>query len=289
LSLQVRNTHELINPDKFKWKALVFALSGMGKTEFVSDAPNPIIGACETGEGNGLLTVARKGLDYCEPADYTEFESFCGGHVGKDKDSIVLDSLSAATQRFIKDKALSIARKQGDSGKRSIGIPELDDYGSMGELMRRAVNKLIDLDKHVFCTALMRFKEPSEDNPGGQILIGPDLPGAMMLGSTAMFDTVMCLKTRAKLRDPKDPKSRYVERFFVTTSDGQGLITKCRSIVKGGAPILPAEIVWNLETGEGNLPWMLAKIKQAYGDFYEQHKGIAPAKAVLDGRFKETA
>ncbi len=286
MGMLIRNTRELLNPDKFRWKVLVYALAGSGKTEWSSDAPNAGIAACESGEGNGLLTVARKGLDYVEPESYKDFEMVCGGHFFKDKDSLVLDSLSAATQRFIKAEALAIPRKQGDSGKRAIGIPELDDYGSMGELMRRQVNKLIDLDKHIVCTALLKIKEPSEDNPGQQLMMGPDLPGSMMLGSTAMFDTVMCLKTRAKLRDPKDPKSRYVERFFVTGADGMGLIAKCRSIVKGGQPILPQEIVWNLETGEGNFPSMLGRIQKAYAEFYEATKGVVGKEVILDERFK---
>lgn len=285
--MEIRNTRELMNPDKFQWKVLIYSLSGLGKTEWSSDAVNPGIAACETGEGNGLLTIARKCVDYCEPGSYKDFEMFCGGHYFKDKQSLVMDSLSAATQRFIKDEALRIPRKQGDSGKRAIGIPELDDYGSMGELMRRCVAKLIDIDKHIVCTALLKIKEPSEDNPGGQFITGPDLPGAMMLASTAMFDTVMCLKTRAKLRDPKDAKSRYVERYFVTASDGNGLIAKCRSIVKGGAPILPTEVPWNIETGEGGFIDLLGRIKKAYADFYEQNKGVAPKELVLDSRFKE--
>lgn len=250
----------------------MFGLSGIGKTEWATDAPNPGIAACESGEGNGLLTAARKQVDYIEPDCYTDFEQFCGGHYFKDKESLVLDSLSACTQKFIKDEALKIPRQKGDSGKRSIGIPELDDYGSMGELMRRNVNKLLDVDKHVVCTALLRIKEPDADTGHGQYLVGPDLPGSMMLGACAMFDTVMCLKTRAKLRDPKDPKSRYVERYFVTASDGNGLVAKCRSIVEGAKPLLPAEIIWDINTGEGSFPDMLGRIRKAYGEFYEAHK-----------------
>lgn len=281
MSLTVRNSRELISPDKFKWKALIYGLSGMGKTEWATDAPNPGVAACESGEGNGLLTAARKGLDFVEPESYKEFEMFCGGHVFKDKESLVMDSLSAATQRFVKEEALRIPRSKGDSMKRSIGIPELDDYGAMGELMRRCVNKLIDVDKHIVCTALLKTKEPDPESGQGQFIIGPDLPGAMMLGSVAMFDTVMCLKSRAKLRDPKDPKSRYVERFFVTASDGNGLIAKCRSIVEGGKPLLPNDIIWDMNTGAGSFPFMLGLIKDAYAKFYEANKGLMPVKEMV--------
>lgn len=276
--MQVKNTRELIHPDKFKWKVLVYGISGAGKTEWASDAPDVGVAACETGEGNGLLTVARKGLDYVEPSSYTDFEQFCSGNVFKDKLSLMVDSLSACSQRFIKAQALTVPRSKGDSAKRTMGIPELDDYGTMGELMRKNVNKLLDLDKHIVCTALFKIKEPDAETGVGEFIVGPDLPGAMMLGSPAMFDTVMCLKTRAKLRDPKDAKSRYVERYFRTATDGNGLVAKCRSIVQGSAPLLPAEIVWNMETGEGSFTDMLNRIKKAYAEFYEAHKGEGDGK-----------
>lgn len=275
MPLVIRNSRELINPDKYKAKILIFGVSGVGKTEWASDAPNPGVAACETGEGNGLLTAARKGVDYIEPETYQDFEAFCNGQYFKDKDSLILDSLSTSNTKFIVPQAISLApRKSGDSGKRGIGLPELDDYKTMGELMRKNVNKLLDIDKHIICTALLKIKEPNMETGQGEYIVGPDLPGAMMLASPAMFDVVMCLKTESKLADPRDAKSRYTERYWVTASDGKGLIAKSRNITAGGTPILPARITWDIKTGEGSFPDILNRIKQAYREFNEKEKAI---------------
>lgn len=281
MSLIIKNTKELIHPDKFRWKVLIFGLSGMGKTEWASDAPNPGVVACETGQGKGLLTVARKGLDYVEPTTYSEFEQVASGKIFPDKQSLVIDSLTDMCNTFVKDAAIAIPRSGANSPKRAQGLPELDDYGVMGELTRRVLRKILDGDKHVAVTATMRIKEPDALTGQGTFLIGPDLPGAMMLGSCAMFDTVMCLKTRSKLRDPKDAKSRYTERFFVTASDGNGLIAKCRSVVEGGQPLLAAEELYDIATGKGTFPDLLNKIKAAYADFWE--KANHPATVAVKG------
>jgi len=237
--------------------------------------------ACETGEGNGLLSVATKNIDYVEPKTYAELEQVASGTVFKEKLSLGGDSLTDICNTLVKDYALSIPRQSGNSPKRAMGVPELDDYGTMGELTRRVVRKFLDLDKHICFTAGLRMKEPDPGTGQGQFLLGPDLPGAMFTGSAAMFDTVMCLKVRSKLRDPKDAKSRYTERYFVTTSDGNGLIAKCRSVVSGLPPLLDAEELFIPKEqdpkgeGVGTFPALLKKITNTYAEHYEKQKGLA--------------
>jgi len=268
MSLEIKNTKNLILPDKFRMVALIYGLPGSGKTQWVGTAPNPGIAACETGEGNGLLTIAGMGHDYITPANYMEFEAFCNGNLFKDKSSIVLDSLSDVNQTFIKDYALSIPRTRGESPKRRLGIPELDDYGTMGEITRRTIRKLIDSypDKHIFVTAKEKYDKADPENGQAETLVGPELPGAMMLGSTAMFDFVFRIRTRQILRDPKDPKSRFVQRYIQTAADGQGTVAKCRGNQPDGKghPLLdPIETI-NLETGEGTIPWLLEKVRAGF-------------------------
>lgn len=280
MALQVKNTKELIHPDKFKWKVLIFGLSGSGKTTWLSDAPNLGVAACETGEGNGLLSVASKGIDYVEPKTYQELEQIASGVVFKDKDSIAGDSLTDMSHTLVKDYALTIPRTGGNSLKRAMGMPEQDDYGTMAELTRRLVRKFLDLDKHVIFTAGLRIQEPNPETGQGQFLVGPNLPGQMFLGSCAMFDTVMCLKIRQKMRDPKDPKSKYTERYFVTAGDGKGLIAKCRAVIEGMPPLLEAEEVFVPKdqdpegVGIGTFPVLLKKITEKYAEFYEKNKGV---------------
>jgi hypothetical protein len=96
----------------------------------------------------------------------------------------------------------------------------------------------------------------------------------MFTGSAAMFDTVMCLKLRSKLRDPKDAKSRYTERYFVTAGDGKGLIAKCRCVIDGAPPLLDTEEIFDPATGTGTFPVLLKKVTERYAEYYEKQKGL---------------
>jgi hypothetical protein len=244
----------------------VYGLPGTGKTKWAAGAPNPGIIACETGHGKGLLTLADQTIEFVEPTTLQDFDEVASGKVFKDKETLVFDSLSYFVKTVVKDEALKMPRKFGESAKRRAGVPELDDYGVMGELTRKYVEKLLLLPKNVVVLATEKYSGGNEDNP--EIVIGPDLPGAMFLGSTAMFDAVLRLRTRPKLRDPKDAKSKYTERYFLTQPDGAGTIAKCRSTLNGKA-ILDKEEVFDLETGAGSFQALYDKLLAAYS----QNKG----------------
>jgi len=255
LSLQIKNSKSLLG-EELRLKMLLVGLPGTGKTTFLSTAPNIGIGACETGSGRGLASIAEKGIDYVELDNYGEFDQFCSGNIFKDKSAVGLDSLSTMTKTFIKDYALSLPRSKGQSQKRAMGVPELDDYGTMGEVTRRLLAKLIDQPKHVLATATLLIKSPDAETGLGELMIGPDLPGQMFLGATAMFDIVLVCRTRVLLRDPKDAKSRFTQHYWITQG-GNGVIAKCRYAG------LKAEEIYNPATGEGTFPDLLAKIKKA--------------------------
>jgi hypothetical protein len=263
MSLQIKNTKTLVTPETFRWKVLVYGLPGTGKTEWLSGAPDLGVAACETGQGNGLLTIASKGIDYVTPDNLAELEAVCKGKVFPDKISVGLDSLTEMNNRFIKEAALKIPRSRGSSPKRDKGVPELDDYQVMSEICRSLLRDLLAQDRHVICTATEKHRLPDAETGQGETLIGPELPGQLFTGSTAMFDTVLRLRTRQKLRDPKDAKSRYIERYFVTQPDGQGTIAKCRNSING-KPLLEREEVFDPESGKGTFTTLLAKILNGY-------------------------
>lgn len=242
-------------------KALIYGLPGVGKSKWASGAPNPGIIACETGHGKGLLTLADQAHDYVEPTTMDEFESVAAGAIFKDKDTLIFDSVSYFAKTYIKRKALAMPRKFGETLKRKAGVPELDDYGVIGELTRDYLEKLICLPKNIIVLATEKYSGGNEDNP--EVVIGPDLAGSMLTGSTAMFDFVLRLRTRPKLKDPKDAKSRYTERYFITAPDGKGTIAKCRSTLNGKA-ILEPEETFDLTTGEGSFGQLYARILSAY-------------------------
>lgn len=278
MPLQIKNTRELVSPEKFKLKILIYGFPGCGKTKWLSTANQPdnklFVGSCETGHGRGLLSAASAGFDYAELNSYNDFDEFCSGVAAKPYDAIGLDSLSWANKTFIKDKALSLPRTKGESQKRALGVPEIDDYGTMGELSRKLIQKLINQPQHVIVTSTLRIDKPDADN-GGETLVGPDLPGQMFLGSTAMFDLVLCLRTRSVLRDPRDAKSRYTERYFLTENTG-GILAKNRlSVSDKGLSFLPSEVTVDLDNGHGTFPWLLKEAVTAYTKFLEEQKKAA--------------
>ena len=273
MSLVIVKGKDLISPEKFRAKILLFALPGFGKTEFLGTAcPGIGIAACETGQGNGLLTIADRDPDCVFPESVAELkllpEVIAAGRLFADKGAVGLDSLSYMAHSFIKKEALRIKRTKGvDSGKRAAGVPELDDYGTMGNLTRDILDPILRLDKHVLVTATLKIKEPKEDEPGGILLIGPDLPGAMFTGSAAMFDVVMCGRSRTYLKDPKDAKSRVTDRYWLTYGDANYLV-KCRCN-SNGVPLLEKEEPYDPINGVGTFPTLLKKIVDRYAEGVE--------------------
>ena len=281
MPLVIQNTRDLVDPKNFKLKVLVFGLYGAGKTTFLSTAPDLGLGVCETGFGKGALSVAGREIDYVDLKSYEDFDTFASGGVFKEKASKGLDSLSDMVRTFIKDKALSLPRAKGESLKRALGVPELDDYNVMAELTRKLLRKLLDQPQHIVVTAGLKVDKPQEESPmAGDTLIGPDLAGQMFLGSTAMFDLVLCLKTRSKLKDPKDAKSRYTERYFVTENNGSGILAKNRLSVAGGKSFLPSEVIFDPETGEGSVPYFIELATKTYQKYLDEKAATAPTIVV---------
>jgi len=265
LSLQVRNTRDYTNPDKFRMVALVYGLPGSGKTKWIGtcDPRETGIAACETGQGNGLLTIAELGFDHVIPENFKELEEICEGKVFKDKKVIVFDSLSAMARTIIKDTALKIP--QNSDASRGMGVPSMRDYGVIASLTAGLLNKLLrnNPDKHILVTATEKYdKAGDNDPPGTESWFGPQLAGQMFTEAPALFDFVLRLRTRTLLKDPKDAKSKYVERFFQTDRQ-TGVIAKCRATVKD-KPLLDPEEVFDVTTGRGTFPALLEKITRGY-------------------------
>jgi len=270
--LEIRSTAELIKPENFKLKILIFGLHGSGKTTFMATAQHLGAGICETGCGRGLLSVATKTFDYVELNSYEDYDAFCSGAVFKDKATLGLDSLSEAVRTIIKDKTMSIHRAKGDSAKRAAGVMELDDYGVNAELTRKLLKKLIDQPKNIVVTSGLRIDRPDMETGQGETLIGPDLSGQMFLGSTAMFDLCLCLRTRSVLRDPKDAKSRYTQRYFMTENNGSGILAKNRLSVQGGKSFLPSEVIFDPENNLGTFDYFYNLAVSEYQKYMDEHK-----------------
>lgn len=268
MTLTLKNTRDLIDPQKLKLKILLVSPPGFGKTEFIARIPNVIVGACETGHGGGLMGVATKNINYVRLDSYNLFDEFCSGLAGKDE-PLALDSLTDMCKTFIKDKALTVPRtKSGDSVKRGLGVPENDDYGTMGELTRKLVRKLLDLDRHVICTCGQRIKSPGENDVNGETYIGPDAPGQMFLGATAMFDTMLMGMTREVFDNPAKPdaKFKHTERYWLTSSRGSYLAKNRLSV--GNGSFLPQELIYDLKSDSGTFNDIHNRAVKAYTEHF---------------------
>jgi len=210
-----------------------------------------------------MVTIGEKGATFYEPENIKELEAFCSGDVSKNADVIALDSLTAMTRTFIKDYALTFPRGKGQTLKRAAGVPELDDYGVMAEITRRLLAKLISLNKHVIVTTTLKLPQDADPDNGRDAQPAmPDLPGQLALAATAMFDTVFIMRTRPVLRDPKEARSRYTQRYLMTQQTDKWL-AKSR-LNASDRPILAEEEIFDKDTGQGSFPDILAKIQKAY-------------------------
>lgn len=243
----------------------MYGLPGTGKTTWVGTCPpeDTGIAACDLGTGSGLLPVVEKGFDYIEPENLLDLEKFAKGEVFPDKKILVLDNLSTMARTIVKDSALAIP--SNGSATRKYGVPDMKDYGTIAEMIRKILIVLINANptKHIIVTAHEKYDRPSEnDAPGTESLIGPELSGQMFLAAPSMLDFVLRLRSRTAMRIPGDAKSKYQQRYFQTHQQS-GVIAKCRASV-ANKQILAAEEIFDLETGEGTFPFLLDKINKGY-------------------------
>lgn len=257
MSLTVKNSNTLA--ENYLPKIMVYGPPGVGKTDWSSTADNPGFLAVETGDGKGMMTLAGKGVDYIEPTTTADMDGFFNDAcpIFRDKATIVFDSISWFAKTAIKTRALAVGRTQGSSEKRKLGIPEMDDYGTMGELTRDTLNRLLAMPKGVIVTAGLREKLPSMETGKGQHIIGPDLPGDMFLTSTGMFDMVFRMGVEMIVKDGQ----KVAQRYLTTQNDGT-TIAKCRP---GGSRvnILEPKLIIDIAKGINTVPDIVRKVREA--------------------------
>ena len=235
--ITVRNTSQLFTPDT-RLCMLVYAHAKRGKTTFAATMdqftkkyfgkPTLII-AVEAGEGGGTMSIQDFDVDYVVPNTMEELNKIIAALATDTKyGGVVLDSATEYVNRFLKPYALKFPYTKGAAPPTRLeGVPEQGDYQTMGERARMDFNKLINLtshpDKNIRKHLLVTALEKEKTNRDGVLLsVQPDLPGAMALAATAMFQTVGAIELKTTVEpDPANPKvtKRVTRRMLVTTVD----------------------------------------------------------------------
>lgn len=260
--MDVRKLSDIVAPGNLQWKVLIVGRPGTGKSTWLSGVPGIGIAACETGHGSGMLSAAHTVNPtalLAEPKTFTDFRSICLGTFApfQNLTAVGLDSLTYMTKGFIKDHVLSTfpAKNAREVMRRQAGVPTGFDYGDIADVTRTLLNYLLAQQKHVVVTCLEKVEK---DDNGVITGIGPDLPGALGTSAAAMFDSVLYLKIRRVVRDPRDPKTAFLERYFITNGDGVH-VSKDRNSLNS-KPFLAQEEVFNPDLGQGTFTALFKKI-----------------------------
>ena len=176
------------------------------------------------------MSVARKGLDYVQPQNFTEMEGLLAQlQTDKTYGGVILDNATDYVIRIVRPYALKFPSKERVLGAREIGVPHRGDYQTMAEAARQHLNKLVALTnentpkefrKDLIVTALERERT---DDDGTLLAITPDFPGALANVATALFQSVVSIKIKPRVvPDPAKAGAtkRVTARMLHVKADG---------------------------------------------------------------------
>ena len=252
--IPIHNTSHLIN-DATRISLLLYAPAKFGKTTFAATLdkltrkhmgkPTLFI-AVEAGEGGGTMSIQQAGVDFVAPATYDELlKVLTALQTDTTYGGVVLDSATEYVNRFLKPYALQFPARE-NVPTRSAGVPTRSDYQTMGEKLRIDFLKLISLTtapriecrKHLIVTALQREKLDGDTI----VSIHPDLPGAMALTATAMFQTVAQIELRHVVEKEDGKTTRRAVRQLLTDGGGIRIVGDRTGLIPNGAPLDLLEI-----------------------------------------------
>lgn len=240
--IEVRNTKDLFGP----WTRLCACLWSppkFGKTVFAAgldtvtkrwyNKPTLVI-AVEPADGGGTMSIRKLGVDYVEPKSFTEFQGIVAAlQTDTTYGGVIVDNGSDLVKRLVQPEALKIPLDRSPL-TRSKGVPEQRDYQTMGEMLRKELNSLVNLTKrdtpdqirkHLIVTAL-QYERTSRDGKE-TISIGPAFPGQMADTASAMFQSMLSIEVERKVvADPANPKQTIAEynRVIVSGADGKKIL-----------------------------------------------------------------
>lgn len=198
-------------------KALIYALSGIGKTALVATAPRPLLVSAESGalvlnkkNLEKLYGVANPTITYDVPMitirnvqDLTDVHTWLESSAeAKNFDTVCVDSISEIGEVVL------------NNAKRVVKDPR-QAYGELIEKMETVIRAFRDLqNKHVYMAAKL---EPIKDEATGIVTYGPSMPGAKLGQKLPYFFDEMF-----KLAVNKDAQGNSF-RFLQTGADLQNM------------------------------------------------------------------
>lgn len=162
MAIQIKSTSD-VHQEKGV-RAVVYGMSGAGKTCLIPTLPTPLVLSAES----GLLSIAAAGVPYIEVNSYaTLMEAYrfvAESHEAKAFQSIAIDSLSEIAELVL-------------SHEKSINKDGRAAYGEMTTQVVELIRAFRDLrEKHVYFSAKC---EKSQDETG-RMLYAPAMPGKQL-------------------------------------------------------------------------------------------------------------
>ena len=205
MALKFSNTNDVYNNGI---KALVYGISGAGKTTALATLPRPIILSAE----KGLLSIAGTGIPVLEIETFEDLDEaykWCVNPANQQHfDSIALDSITE-----IAEKVLVHAKTKVKDARLA--------YMELSDKMIDIIKKFRDIQgKHVIMTAKI---ESNKEELTGIVKYFPAMPGAKLTQKLPyLYDEVWFLGIKT------DPTTNQSWRYIQTGPDFQ-VIAKDRS------------------------------------------------------------
>ena len=210
MSLQDLNIHK--PEDVFNVHAIIYGLSGVGKTSFCAIPGKTLILDTE----GGIASVRGRDIDVIsikKVADLRKiFDTLVQSKEQASYEYIVLDSATELQQMVMAD---IINRAMRDNPTRDT-FPTLNDWGKLSDSMRRIFRAFKNLPYHTIVTCL---EQEVRDESTGILYKRPELSGKLSGAACAMVDIVGRLASDAQgsrhlLLQPKESyvaKNRFAE------------------------------------------------------------------------------
>lgn len=167
-------------------KVLVYGEPGVGKTTFAASAPSPLFIDADRGV---LSLIGRDGsasIKVLVPSSFDELLDLVfelrAGKLPEVK-TLVLDTITELQNRTM-DENLKIAVEES-KGRRNPYLPQLQDYGLNGQMLRRITIALSELDRHLIILA-----HEKEDKDDDRLFVRPAVTPKLAETLVGMMDVI---------------------------------------------------------------------------------------------------